>query len=98
MHNILVKPLLTEKIAQLTETQNLYGFIVDLHSNKIEIKRAIEARFKVTVEKITTVKYKGKKKMVARKSGRFEGKRPDFKKAYVKLKKDDKIDLFEHQV
>ncbi|MBI5726670.1 MAG: 50S ribosomal protein L23 [Ignavibacteriales bacterium] len=98
MHNILVKPLLTEKVAHLTETQNMYGFVVDLHSNKIEIKRAIETKFKVSVAKITTTNYKGKKKMVARKSGRFEGKRPDFKKAYVVLKKGDKIDLFEHQV
>lgn len=98
MHNILVKPLVTEKVAHLTEAQNLYGFIVNCASNKIEIKRAIEKKFNVTVEKITTANYKGKKKMVFRKSGRFEGKRSDFKKAFVVLKKGDKIDLFEHQV
>lgn len=98
MHNILVKPLVTEKVAHLTEVQNLYGFIVNTASNKIEIKRAIEKKFNVTVEKITTATYKGKKKMVFRKSGRFEGKRSDFKKAFVVLKKGDKIDLFEHQV
>lgn len=98
MHNVLIKPLLTEKIAHMTETQNVYGFVVDSNSNKIEIKRAVEKKFNVTVEKVTTANYMGKKKMVFRKSGRFEGKRPDFKKAYVLLKKGDKIDLFEHQV
>jgi len=95
MHNIIVKPLFTEKVTNLTEDQNRYAFIVDIHSNKIEIKRAIEKKFNVTVESVRTARFIGKMKMIMRKAGRFVGKRPDFKKAYVLLKKGDKIDLIE---
>ncbi|MCE1188914.1 MAG: 50S ribosomal protein L23 [Ignavibacteria bacterium] len=95
MHNILVKPVITERVLHLTEEQNKYGFIVDKAANKIDIKRAVEKKFNVTVVHVTTANYMGKKKMIFRKSGRFEGKRPDYKKAYVVLKKGDKIDLFE---
>jgi large subunit ribosomal protein L23 len=93
VHNIIVKPLLTEKITGLTD-QHKYGFVVAIEANKIEIKKAVEKKFSVTVEKITTARYEGKKKMVFRKAGRFSGKRPDYKKAYVVLKEGDKIDLF----
>lgn len=95
MHNIIIKPLLTEKLTTLTESKNTYGFIVAVDANKIDIKRAVEKKFSVKVEKVTTANYEGKKKMVFRKAGRFSGKRPDFKKAYVSLKEGDKIDLFE---
>ncbi len=95
MHNIIVKPLYTEKVTNSTEAHNTYGFVVSKGSNKIEIKKAIEKKFSVKVADVRTANYEGKTKMVFRKSGRFSGKKPDFKKAFVVLKKGDKIDLFE---
>lgn len=95
MHNIIVRPLFTEKISHLTDGQNTYGFVVNLNANKIEIKKAIEKKFSVKVESVRTSITEGKARMIFRKSGRFAGKRPDYKKAFVVLKKGDKIDLFE---
>ena len=95
MHNIIVKPLFTEKVSNLTSNQNRYAFVVDINANKIEIKKAVEKRFKVKVEAVTTATFLGKKKMIMRRAGRFLGKKPDYKKAYILLKKGDKIDLIE---
>jgi large subunit ribosomal protein L23 len=95
MHNIILKPLFTEKVSTLTADQNKYAFVVDIKANKIEIKQAIQKKFNVTVESVTTAIFLGKTKMIMRKAGRFAGKKPDFKKAYVILKKGEKIDLFE---
>jgi large subunit ribosomal protein L23 len=60
-------------------------------ANKIEIKKAVEEFFKVKVERVTTINCRGKKKRL----GRFEGKRPDWKKAIVTLKKGEKLDFIE---
>ena len=95
MHNIIIKPIFTEKVSGLTADQNKYAFVVDIKANKIDIKRAIEKKFNVTVESVTTATFLGKTKMILRKAGRFAGKKPDFKKAYIVLKAGDKIDLFE---
>ncbi len=95
MYNVIVRPLFTEKVSHLTEGQNTYGFVVALGANKIEIRKAIEKKFNVKVEAVRTAITEGKGKMVFRRSGRFSGKKPDYKKAFVVLKKGDKIDLFE---
>ena len=70
---------------------NKYTFIVDPRANKIEIRKAIEDIFDVKVEKVYTMTIKGKKKRM----GRFEGRRPNRKKAIVTLKPGHKIPLFE---
>ncbi|MBP1760814.1 MAG: ribosomal protein [Firmicutes bacterium] len=88
--DIIIKPVVTEKSMDLL-ADNKYTFIVDKNANKTEIKNAIEHIFKVEVAKVYTMNIKGKPKRM----GRFEGKRPDRKKAVVALKAGQKIRLFE---
>ena len=95
MNNILIKPIVTEKMTAIMERENKYGFIVDHNSNKIEIAKAIKNRFDVDVVAVNTIKYKGKTKTQATKKGRFTGKTAQFKKAIITLKEGQKLDLFE---
>ncbi|MGQ9797806.1 MAG: 50S ribosomal protein L23 [Ignavibacterium sp.] len=95
MHQILIRPLITEKMTNLTANKGKYGFIVNPKANKIEIKKAIEKKFNVHVVDVKTINYKGKKKIQFRKSGRFEGRTAKFKKAIVTLKEGETIELFE---
>jgi len=90
--HIIRKPLVTEKATRLQELANQYVFEVDPSAGKIEIKRAVEERFKVHVESVRTIKVPGKIKRL----GRFSGRRPDRKKAIVSVAKDEKIELFEN--
>jgi len=95
MHQILIRPLITEKMSNLTADQNKYGFLVIPKANKIEIAKAIESKFNVHVTDIRTVNHPGKTKTQFRKSGRFTGKTARYKKAIVSLREGEKIDLFE---
>jgi large subunit ribosomal protein L23 len=95
MNNILIKPLVTEKMTAIMERENKYGFIVDHNANKIEIAKAIKKRFEVDVVAVNTIKYKGKTKTQFTKRGRFTGKTPQFKKAIITLKEGQTLDLFE---
>jgi large subunit ribosomal protein L23 len=95
MHTILIKPLITEKMSQLNESQNKYGFIVEYSANKISIAKAVEEKFSVKVTGVNTVRYSGKMKTHFRKSGRFVGKTARFKKAIVTIQEGQKIELFE---
>ena len=87
----LKTPHLTEKTVTQKETDNQITFTVDRRANKIEIKRAVESLFKVTVLDVHTINMKGKHKRM----GRFAGQRPDWKKAMVTLKQGDRIEYFE---
>jgi large subunit ribosomal protein L23 len=87
--SVLRKPLLTEKVAMLQDKNNQYAFLVDPVANKIEIKRAVELKYSVTVLEVNTLNVRGKMKRM----GRFEGKRADWKKAIVTLKAGDRIEL-----
>ena len=89
--NVIVRPLLTEKISLLQETENKVAFVVDWHANKIEIRKAVEEKFDVKVANVATIRMKGKLK----KMGRFEGRRANWKKAIVTLAEGFKIDFFE---
>ena len=95
--NILIRPIMSEKSNQLAEMANKYVFQVSLSSNKIDIKRAIEDRFKVKVKKVSTLRQRGKLKNTSIKSGgkviRTSGYRKETKKAIVTLVEGDKIDL-----
>jgi large subunit ribosomal protein L23 len=95
MHQVLIRPLITEKMSDLTADQLQYGFIVSPKANKIDIARAVEERFNVHVVAVRTINHAGKTKTQFRKSGRFTGKTPKFKKAIVKLREGETIDLFE---
>ncbi|MCD6451216.1 MAG: 50S ribosomal protein L23 [Acidobacteria bacterium] len=85
-YRVILHPIITEKSTELKDRDNILCFAVDPRANKIEIKKAVEKLFKVRVEEVRIVNVKGKKKRL----GRFEGKRPDWKKAYVKLVKGEK--------
>lgn len=89
-YRVLRKPLVTEKSTSLL-ADNKYTFEVDLKANKTEIKQAVESLFKVKVEKVNTMRVKGKAKRVRLVPGRT----PDRKKAIVTLKQGDKIEIFE---
>lgn len=88
--DIIIKPVVSEKSVANME-HNKYTFKVDLKANKIDIKKAIEEIFKVKVLDVKTMIVKGKMKRM----GRYQGKRPDWKKAIVTLKEGDKIEIFE---
>jgi len=90
-HQVLIRPLLTEKMTGLKEKQNKVCFLVHPRSNKIEVKRAAEEVLKVKIESVHIINTKGKRKRL----GRFEGKRADLKKAILTLKKGEKLELFE---
>ncbi|MCX7878415.1 MAG: 50S ribosomal protein L23 [Ignavibacteria bacterium] len=95
MKTILIKPVITEKMTLLQESHNQYAFEVSPDATKIDIKNAIQKKFNVKVESIRTVNLKGKRKSQFTRRGRFEGYRPNRKRAIVTLSKDSKIDLFE---
>ncbi|MCK4404734.1 MAG: 50S ribosomal protein L23 [candidate division Zixibacteria bacterium] len=88
---IIKMPLVSEKSTNLRVDQNKYVFKVDRKANKLQIKMAVEELFGVQVVDVTTMMTHGRPKRL----GRFEGRRPDWKKAIVKLKKGETIELFE---
>lgn len=88
---IIVAPLITEKTEMQMQSNNTYTFKVSINANKIEIKKAIEKIFAVKVLNINTIMMMGKPKRL----GRYNGKRPDWKKAIVTLREGDRIADFE---
>lgn len=88
---IIVRPIITEKISMLQEMENKVAFVVAKDANKIEIRKAIEERFDVKVKKVATMNMSGKMKRM----GRFQGRRASWKKAIVTLQDGFSIDFFE---
>ena len=91
---ILIKPIVTEKMTVQGEKLNRYAFEVDREANKIEIKAAVEEMYGVKVLDVNTVNYHGKKKCRFTKAGLLSGRANHFKKAYVTLAGEDKIDFY----
>ncbi len=89
--HILRRPIITEKANWMKDNSNKYVFEVDKHCNKIEIRKAVEEQFNVTVKDIHTYSTHGK----IRSRGRFKGKRADWKRAIVQLRDGDTIEFFE---
>jgi large subunit ribosomal protein L23 len=90
-YQVIRRPLITEKGMRCNEEHNTVVFHVDPRANKMQIKQAVEALFQVKVLRVNTLNLQGKKKRV-----RFrEGKKPDWKKAYVTLRQGDTISFFE---
>jgi large subunit ribosomal protein L23 len=87
---IIKQPLITEKSSAMRES-NWYAFVVDMGANKREIREAVEKLFDVKVEKIRTIVVPGR---TIKRLRRSAGRKPSWKKAYVKLK-EGKIDFFE---
>jgi large subunit ribosomal protein L23 len=91
---ILIKPIITEKMTSQAEKLNRYGFVVDKKANKIQIKQAIEKMYGVTVESVNTQQYIGKVKTRNTTRGIAIGRVNRNKKAVVTLKKGDTIDFY----
>ena len=91
---IIIKPIVTEKLTVQGEKLNRYGFIVDREANKLQIKTAVEQMYNVNVASVNTLNYHGKKKSRFTKAGVLRGRMNHFKKAYVTLAGDDKIDFY----
>lgn len=89
---ILIKPLISEKATYIREVSQQVAFYVDPRANKIEIKKAVEAAFKVKVTDVNVVNRKPSDRV---RQGRVVGRASGFKKAYVTLAAGDKIELFE---
>jgi large subunit ribosomal protein L23 len=94
MKEILIRPLVTEKMSAITDKQGKYGFIVDKDANKIEIKKAVEKSYGVTVVKVNTLRYDGKRKFRYTSKGIIEGRSQGYKKALVKLQAGETIDFY----
>jgi len=92
--DILLKPIVTEKMTMQGESLNRYGFVVDKRANKLQIKDAVEEMYSVTVENINTMRYLGKQKSRFTKSGVIEGRGNSYKKAIVTLANGEKIDFY----
>jgi large subunit ribosomal protein L23 len=88
---IIRKPLLTEKGARQKAAENKYSFVVDRNANKLEIKTAVEEIFGVHVERVWTTVFRGKQVRL----GVHVGPRPAWKRATVKLRAGDRIEIFE---
>ncbi len=94
MKNILIRPIVTEKMNDIQEQTGQYGFVVDVRANKIEIGKAIKEKFDVDVVSVNTIKYKGKTKTQFTRKGRFTGNTSRYKKAFITLKEGQTIDIF----
>jgi large subunit ribosomal protein L23 len=89
-NQIIRRPLVTEKSTILREEKNVISFEVAGNANKIQVKNAVEELFKVKVEEVRLFNVRGKMKRM----GRFVGKKRDWRKAYVRLKKGEKAPEF----
>jgi large subunit ribosomal protein L23 len=92
IQEVLRRPLITEKSTIQREGNNIVAFEVASDANKIQVKKAVEAQFKVKVAEVRMAVQHGK----VRRQGRWFGRRPDWKKAYVRLAEGEKpIEFFE---
>ena len=89
VQEIIRRPLITEKSTELRDEKNVIAFEVARSANKIQVKRAVEAQFKVRVAEVRIANVHGK----VRRQGRFVGRRPDWKKAYVRLAEGQEINF-----
>lgn len=91
---MLIKPIITEKMTAMGETQNRYGFVVEQNANKIQIKDAVETRYGVSVKKVRTMNYGPTRKSRYTKTGVQHGKTGAFKKAIVDVADGNSIDFY----
>jgi large subunit ribosomal protein L23 len=96
MSQILVQPLITEKMTADTEKNNAYGFVVADGANKVEIKKAVEKEYGVTVTSVRTLRVDGKRRQRYTKTGIIKGRTVGYKKAIVSLAEGEMIDFYEN--
>ena len=92
--SVIIKPVITEKTNDQSESLNSYTFIVNKSSNKISIKNKIQSQYGVTVEKVNTCNYPATRSVKYLKSGMTKSLKGSFKKAIVKVKEGDSIDYY----
>ncbi|MDY6325887.1 MAG: 50S ribosomal protein L23 [Bacteroidales bacterium] len=92
--SVIIKPIISEKMNMVSEKYNRYGFMVDRTATKPEIKREIESIYGVKVVRVNTLIQRGKTTARNTKAGVILGKKNNFKKAYVFVDKDQKIDFY----
>ncbi len=92
--NIIIKPVITEKMTDLGEKMNRYGFIVHREANKLQIKQAVEELYGVEVNSVNTMNYSGKEKSRFTKSGAITGRTSAYKKAIITLAEGETIDFY----
>ncbi|MEY4114351.1 MAG: hypothetical protein RLZ76_1044 [Bacteroidota bacterium] len=92
--DVLVKPILSEKANQLSEKRRVYSFKVARAANKLEIKKAVEDFYGVTVEDVRTAVAPAKSRSRMTKAGVISGRKPSYKKAFVTVGEGDTIDLY----
>jgi large subunit ribosomal protein L23 len=92
--DIIVRPVVTEKMNAQADGLKKYGFIVDKKANKVQIKKAVENLYGVTVESVNTMFYAGKRKARFTRTGYVAGRRNAYKKAVITLREGDIIDFY----
>lgn len=92
--SILIKPIITEKATMDSELRNCYSFFVDTNANKIEIKKAVESAYGVSVEKVRTINVRPERRTRYTKTGIQHGKTNAAKKAIVQLAEGETIDIY----
>jgi large subunit ribosomal protein L23 len=90
VHDVIVRPVVTEKGVDKKDNERTLCFEVNCDANKTQVKSAVEKLFRVKVAEVRTATFEGK----MRRRGRFSGYRPEWKKAYVKLKAGEKVPDF----
>ena len=92
--DILIKPIVTEKMTDQGEKLNSYGFVVDKNANKVQIKQAVEELYEVNVTSVNTMQYAGKSKVRFTRSGVQSGRTAGYKKAIVTIAEGEAIDFY----
>ena len=92
--DIIIKPVITEKMTAMGENLNRYGFIVNRKANKLQIKKAVEDLYGVDVVSVNTMTYRGKTKSRFTKTGVISGKTASFKKAIITVAEGETIDFY----
>ena len=92
--SIIIKPIITEKITKEGEVFNRFGFVVDKKANKVQIKKAVEAAYGISVVSVNTMNYRADRTTKYTKSGLISGKTNSYKKAVVQVKEGETIDFY----
>ena len=95
--NVILKPIVTEKMSAQTDSLNRYAFVVSRSANKIDIKKSIEKLYEVKVKSVRTMNYYGKTKSRSTQGGVIKGKKNSFKKAIVELVDGNNIDFYSNE-
>ena len=92
--SIIIKPIITEKITKEGEVFNRFGFVVDKKANKVQIKKAVEAAYGISVVTVNTMNYRADRTTKYTKSGLISGKTNAYKKAIVQVQEGETIDFY----